>query len=281
MKRLLMISAATAMMVMPAAGAQKNMQPDPIYVQTATPGPGETAFDFSLKGYVFGIRMIKARYKGEYDESSYRIFTDLKTSGLGALLKKLRIWSHTDGRYDKTGIYPVSHTQQNLDKKSRRVEMRYDYDTKAVSVDINPRIGSQGVPPATPEERFSADDVPSAILNMMMRGQNLTGNVCDGTVRVFDSKQHYGLRMVKAGTRRVKFLGSKNETLWCKVYYEPISGFDPEDLPSPEEANTPVDVYMIKDEATGLHIPVRFTYKISGFTAVIKMDEMRVQAGPS
>ena len=46
-------------------------------------------FDFKLKGYVFGLRMIKASYTGWYDENRYTVYSDLKTSGLGALLKKL------------------------------------------------------------------------------------------------------------------------------------------------------------------------------------------------
>lgn len=280
MKRLLTASVAGATLLSsPVSYAQDPMQPDPRFVENVTPAPGETAFDFTLKGYVFGIRMIKARYKGHFDSQSYTAYSDLKTSGLGALLKKLRIWAVTEGRYDKTGLYPVRHTQQNLDKKSRRVEMRYDYGARAVSVDINPPIGSQGVPPASPKERFEADDTISAILNIMMQGEKLSGDVCDGTVRVFDSKQHYGLRMVQAGTKRVKYLDEKVETMRCQVYYEPISGFDPEDLPNTEEGGTPVKVYLVKDPDTGLNIPVRFTYKISGFKAVIKLDDMWLAKG--
>lgn len=280
MKRLLLATAAGATLFMaPASQAQTNLQPDPQYVQNVAPAPGETAFDFTLKGYVFGIRMIKARYKGKMDDNSYTAFSDLKTSGLAALLKKLRIWAVTEGRYDANGLYPVSHTQQNLDKKSRRVEMRYDYDAREVSVAINPRIGSQGVPPATPKERFEADDTISAILNIMMQGNRLSGDVCDGTVRVFDSKQHYGLRMVRIGPERVKYQGEKVDGLKCHVYYEPISGFDPEDLPDAEEGGTPVNVYLVKDAKTGLNIPARFTYKISGFKAVIKLDDMWLEQG--
>jgi len=47
-------------------------------------------FDFKLKGYVFGLRMIKASYTGWFDNNRYTVYTDLKTSGLGALLKKIQ-----------------------------------------------------------------------------------------------------------------------------------------------------------------------------------------------
>ena len=145
---------------------------------------------------------------------------------------------------------------------------------------IEPRLGSQGLPPASPSERYSADDTISAILNLMMRGQKIDAPVCSGTVRVFDSKQHYGLRMIQDGTRRLKFDGEKIETIRCLVYYEPISGFDPEDLPNTEEGGTPIKVYMKEFDELGLYVPIRFTYKISSIKAVIKLDEMVFQTGP-
>ena len=149
-----------------------------------------TQFEFDLKGYVFGIRMINASYEGVIGDGHYTVRSSLRTSGLGALLKKLKIWAITDGHYDRSGLYPITHTQQNLDKKNRRVEMRYDYDAQQVSVAINPRIGSQGVPPATRKERFEADDTLSAILNLMMRQPNtaqdghIDAPLCEGQVNV-------------------------------------------------------------------------------------------------
>ncbi len=279
MKQILALSAAAIMMAVPSASAQDSRLPPAAYTEFPVPGPGETSFDFEMKGYVFGIRMIKARYKGQFSDTDYFVFSDINTSGLGALLKKLRIWAVTKGTYSVSGLYPVTHTQQNLDKKSRRVEMRYDYPAQDISVDINPRLGSQGVPPASQKERFEADDTLSAILNIMMRGAYIDGEVCSGTIRVFDSKQHYGLRMEAVGDRNVKLDDEKVESIHCHIYYEPISGFDPEDLPEPEESGTPVNMYLVPDAATGLYIPARFTYKISGFKAVIKVVDMRIEKG--
>ena len=247
-------------------------------VYTLPPTPiSATEFDFKLKGYVFGLRMIKANYTGWFDQSRYTAYADIKTSGLGALLKKLEIWAVTTGYYSHSGLKPKFHIQQNLDKKNRRVEMNYDNVANFIDVAIVPPLGSQGLPPASPAERFSADDTISAILNLMMRGQKIDQPVCSGTVKVFDSKQHYGLRMVQDGTKRLKFQGEKIETIKCLVYYEPISGFDPEDLPNTEEGGTPIKIYMKDFPDIGLYIPIRFTYKISSIKAVIKLDEMQVK----
>jgi len=245
----------------------------------SVPAPSSDAieFDFKLKGYVFGLRMIKANYTGWFDDDTYAAYTDLKTSGLGALLKKLEIWAVTKGSYTKNGLTPDFHIQQNLDKKNRRVEMNYNNNRGYIHVAIEPPLGSQGVPAATPAERYTADDTISAIMNLMMRGQKIDGPVCSGGVRVFDSKQHYNLRLERAGTKRVKFDGEKVETIRCQVYYEPISGFDPEDLPDVEEGSTPIKIYLKAFPELGLYVPVRFTYKISSIKAVIKLDEMNVK----
>jgi len=242
-----------------------------------SPSAAATEFDFKLKGYVFGLRMIKANYTGWYDNNSYAVYTDLKTSGLGALLKKLEIWAVTSGSYTKSGLTPNFHIQQNMDKKNRRVEMNYNNNRSYIDVAIDPPLGSQGVPAATPAERYSADDTISAVLNLMMRGQKIDQPVCSGGVRVFDSKQHYNLRMERAGTKRVRFNGEKVDTLICQVYYEPISGFDPEDLPNMEEGGTPIKIYMKEFPELGLYVPLRFTYKISSIKAVIKLDEMMIK----
>lgn len=255
------------------------------------PAPSDraTQFRFAMKGYVFGIRMIKANYTGYVDPRTgsngqgvnsngrYAAYADIKTSGLGAMLKKMEIWAVTSGRYDGAGLHPDFHVQQNMDGKERRVEMNYDYSAGAVDVNIIPTLGSQGVPAASPQERFSADDTISAVLNLMLRGERIEGDLCDGTVRTFDSKQHYGLRMERAGTKRRKFGGEKVETIRCHVYYEPINGFDPEDLPSDEEGSTPVTVYFVPRPDLGLNIPLRFTYKISAIKAVIKLDEWEIR----
>lgn len=261
---------------MPVLNAQ-TFGEDP-YVIPPVPA-GAMQFDFDMKGYVFGLRMIRINYLGYETETDYAAYVDLKTSGLGALLRKLDIWSVTRGTILPEGrLRPDFHVQQNTDKKNRRVEMNYDHEAERVTVEIVPPLGSQGIPPARPEERYSAFDTVSILLQMARQGRFGEETLCKGAVPVFDSKQRYNLRLEPVGPRRVKFLGDKQEAIHCHAYYEPISGFDPEDLPSEEEAGTPVNVYFDYVPETDLYVPMRFTYKISGFTAVIKMTGMDVIA---
>jgi len=244
-----------------------------------TPVAETTQIRLKLKGYVFGFRVIRSDVITQFDGQEYAAYADAKSSGLAALLKKMEIWSATKGRYDRRGLRPDWHIQQNTDKKNRRVEMNYDRSKRAVDVAIVPRLGSQGIPPATPRERYAANDAISGIMHLMMMGTKVDGELCQGRIPFFDSKQHYNLRMQRIGTKRVKFDGKKRDTIHCRAYYEPIAGYDPEDLPSEEEAATPVNVYFKYYEEADVHVPVRFTYKISGFTAVVKADDVEVIAG--
>lgn len=247
---------------------------DAPYLVPAAP-EGSTQFAFTLKGYVFGIRLIKATYLGYETDSEYAAYTDMKTSGLAALLQKLDIWAVSRGSVAEDGsLRPDFHVQQNTDKKNRRVEMNYDNSAQSVDVKIIPRIGSQGTPPASPEERFAAYDTVTALLHMMQKGRQDAASLCTGSVPIFDSKQHYNLRLVLVGTDKVKFLGDKDETIHCHAYYEPVSGFDAEDLPDAEEAGTPIDIYFKYYPQVGMHVPVRFAYRISSFKAIIKMSDL-------
>lgn len=262
------------MVVSTAAPAQQNQTVS--QSDTSSPSTIETtSLDVKLKGYVFGLRVMKASISGTLTDDSYALRADLYTSGLGAFLKKFQIWSTTTGRINENGLRPVQHVQQNMDKKNRRVEM--DYGQTSVGISIVPPLGSQGTPPATKKQRFESDDTLTALLDIMMRGYKFTDEPCTGTVPVFDSKQHYLLRMEKAGTRKIKQKGYKGDTVKCKVYYVPVSGFDPEDLPSAEEAAAPVIMYLAPHDDAGLYIPVRMTYKISFFKAVIKAREITIR----
>jgi len=246
------------------------------------PSAEATQFKFKLKGYVFGLRMIRANYAGWFDKTRYTAYADIQTSGLGALLKKLEIWAVTSGTHDaQKGVRPDFHVQQNLDKKNRRVEMKYDNGAKRVDVAILPPLGSQGQPAASPAERYAAHDTISAIMAIMMQKKYNDGEVCDAIIPVFDSKQHYNLRMKRVGTQRVKFNGKKAQAIRCHTFYEPVSGFDPEDLPENEESATPVNVYLHYQPELDLYLPVRFTYRISAITAVIKITDMEINPNAS
>ena len=280
--RLSVLSLSSAVLAMgPAAQAQEvdPRLPDPAMIADIAPGKGETAFDFKLKGSVFGFKMISARYKGMIGKDDYSVYSDMKTSGIAALLKKQRLWSYTDGRYDETDLKPVNHIQQNLNKKSRRVDAFYNYESGQVAQKINPRYGSMGKPPATKSQAFNSDDVNSAMLRVLMTEHRLDGKICEETVPVFDSKQHYTLRFEKVEDTTYKCKGTRYPSVKCHVFLNPISGYDPEDLPSTDERRKPVVVHFISRPEYDLYLPVKFTYKVGGFKATVKVTNAEIIKG--
>ncbi len=280
--RLSVLSLSTAMLLVGGAAQAQEVDPrlpDPSMTADISPRKGQTAFDFKLKGSVFGIKMISARYKGMIGQEDYSVYSDMKTSGIAALLKKQRLWSYTDGNYDETDLKPVNHIQQNLNKKSRRVDAFYDYETQKVSQKINPRYGSMGKPPATKSQAFNSDDVNSAMLKVLMTEHRLDGEICQETIPVFDSKQHYTLRFEKVEDTRYKFQGKRYPAVKCHVYLNPISGYDPEDLPSTDERRKPVVVHFINRPEYDLYMPVKFTYKVGGFKATVKVTSADIIKG--
>ena len=263
----------------PAAPVEYTEKGYPVWtdVQMALPAlpaapEGAVELDVNLNGYVLGLKMIDADYDGWVGPDSYALRSDLSTAGLGALLKKLRIWATTVGRVEADGLYPEAQLQQNRDKKRRRVEMDYDYPARVVNVSVIPPNGSQGVPPASPGERFAAKDTLTALLQIMAQRSLWGDEPCRGAVPVFDSKQHYRLRLADQGVEPGKIGDYRGPIRRCDIYYEPVSGFDPEDLPDADEAATPVKVWM--GDIGGYDIPLKFSYKISGFKATIKVDEL-------
>ena len=255
--------------------------PDPAYIAPAAPQAGEIAMDLNLSGYVLGIKLVSARYKATLGNGHYDVYSDMKTSGLAAILKKQKLWSYSEGRYDKTDMKPDLHIQQNLNKKSRRIEVNYDYDEEIIDQSVNPRFGSMGQPPATMEQAFASDDANTAMLKVLMAGHRLESEVCNENIPVYDGKQHYGLRMERQGYKTQKFNGEKYQAIECHVYFDPISGFDPEDLPDADEKAKPVKVYLINKPEYGIYMPVKFTYKVSGFSAVVKVKNATFVQGKS
>ena len=266
-KSLGILALSSALAVTPAHGQTPDSAPsDKVEV---------TEVDVELKGYVFGLRIAKVKYSTGFTDTDYFSLASMKTSGLGAFLKKWAIWSVSTGSFNGSDIIPATHIQQNLNKKNRRVEMKYGADK--VDISIVPPLGSQGVPPASPKERFESDDTLSVLLKLTRSGFKTSDKICEGTVPVFDSKQHYNLRMERDGEKYIKQKGFKGDTIRCKIYYEAVSGYDPEDLPSEEEAATPVTIYLSRNEEAGLYIPVKMVYKISGFSAVIKTRDIKIR----
>ena len=89
------------------------------------------------------------------------------------------------------------------------------------------------------------------------------GEPCDRVVPVFDGKQRYDLRFERVADKEVDVRGYEGPAVKCNVYYTPVSGFDPEDLASPETYERPLQMWLA-DVGGGLYLPVHIRGNVSG-----------------
>ena len=235
----------------------------------------DTRFTVAYKGSLFLIPLGKLTVTGNINSVGYAMRADMDTAGLGRIAKEQGLWSTSLGYYSPQGMRPTEHIIQKLNKKARRVTLRYDSQNNPTAT-INPRFGSMGVPPASAEERREAVDAMSGIMQLMMTGHVFGDRPCVGSVKIFDGKQRYNLRLEADGNKSIRQKSYKGESVRCNVYMQTVSGYDPEDLLSAEEAATPLQVYLANFEEAGLYIPVRFDYKVSGIKVNIKATSIDI-----
>ena len=59
----------------------------------------------------------------------------------------------------------------------------------------------------------------------------------------------------------------RGEAIRCHAFYEPIAGYDPEDMPSESDIAEPVVLWLAPFNGGGIHLPVRIRTD-SGFGAI-------------
>ncbi len=238
--------------------------------KTAAPVSSDfVKFQLDYTGSLFFFTMGTLSFRGEKNAYGYSVRADMESAGLGKLSKDGGLWSTTTGYYDAAGVHPKRHEIQKLNSKARNVTMEYDASGLPTST-IKPRFGSMGVPPATDAERREAVDAISGIMQMMMTGHAFGDEPCQGTIKIFDGKQRYNLNMRKVGNNYIRQSSYSGETTRCNVMMENVSGYDPEDRLTAEEAATPLTVYLANFEGAGFWVPVRFDYRVSGIRVNIK-----------
>lgn len=238
-----------------------------------------TQFRVQYTGSLFLLPLGKLTVAGSVNNVGYAMRADMETAGLGKLAKEQGLWSTSLGFYDRARLRPKQHIIQKLNEKGRRVTLDYDAQNNP-SATIEPRFGSMGVPPASDAERREAVDAMSGIMQMMMTGHVFGSRACEGTVKIFDGKQRYNLRLEADGNKTINQRSYRGETVRCNVFMDTVSGYDPEDLLTEEEASTPLQVYLANYEEAGLYFPVRFDYRVSGIKVNIKATDIEVTTTP-
>ncbi|MCF6291934.1 MAG: DUF3108 domain-containing protein [Robiginitomaculum sp.] len=236
----------------------------------------EQAVDIVYSGRVFGIPMIRAKVSAVLLEESYAMRAEFRTSGLAAFFKQIKVIASAQGIIGDNRLFTKEYWHKELDgRKNRELFMSFEPDN--VTLRVIPPLRTMGDPPATMQQRLEALDPVSAVLALSM-GNEKEKNFqnCQGSLKVFDGKQRYNLRLEAKGKEKIRTRAYKGLAMRCHVWYIPISGFNADDLNDPGYEK-PVIMWLADEPFAGLRLPVKFSYKLDFATAVVEARSINVR----
>ncbi|MBR9825236.1 MAG: DUF3108 domain-containing protein [Alphaproteobacteria bacterium] len=231
----------------------------PAHTSSLDNAPVTGGFDLSAvysgSVLIFEVGEISLRTRVEPDR--YEAQSMIEASGLVALFTDFEIRSEVEGRLDEGGfIAPdrYAHIERTGDKV-REVEV--SFDTGVAQSDVTPPFGSWGVPPASEEDRRGTIDPMTAFLGLSNAIALDPDRGCAGSLPVFDGKARYNLNLQSGGFEPVRTRAWRGDALVCQAWYEPISGYDPEDYPSEDELEHPLTIWLAPVQDGAYYLPVR------------------------
>lgn len=219
-------------------------------------------------GSVLFIPVGEVSFAADIEGGRYAARSSVEAAGLAALFTDFEIHAEVEGALsdaDQAVPERYGHIERTGDKV-RSVEVSFA-DRFAVS-DVEPPFGSWGVPPASEADRTGVVDPMTAFFQLSHDLAARTGaDGCEGALPVFDGKARYNLNLENAGRRQVRTRAWRGEAVVCHAYYEPISGYDPEDYPSESELRHPLTLWLAPIGDGAYYLPVRI-YTRAGFGGV-------------
>lgn len=226
-------------------------------------------------GSVLALRVGAIEVEAAIGETGYAARTHVEAAGLAAFFTDFEIDAEVAGEASDEGWRPIryAHVERNGDKV-RRVEVGFE-SGRAESA-VTPPFGSWGVPPASAEDREGVIDPVSAVFFLAEAFAARGAQGCAGRLPVFDGKQRYDLRLEARGESRVRTRAWRGRARVCDAYYEPVSGYDPEDYPSEREMRRPLTLWLAPFRDGAVWVPVRARTR-AGFGVTVEALEIRVE----
>ncbi|MHA6288741.1 DUF3108 domain-containing protein [Maricaulis sp. CAU 1757] len=242
-----------ALAVWPASDADSTIaSPAGGALQRAGGYQVEARYSSSVMIFKVGEISFRARFApAGYSASSF-----VEAAGLAALFTDFDIRAEVTGRRAAGEARPNRYAHvERTGRKVRSVDVSFDTGT-AQSV-AEPPFGSWGVPPASAEERTGVVDPMTAFFHLSEQLRQAPEAGCRGRLPVFDGKQRYDLRLESMGHQDLRTRAWSGEALVCHAYYEPISGYDPEDRPSEAELRHPLEIWLAPLAEGRIYLPVK------------------------
>ncbi|WP_421787890.1 DUF3108 domain-containing protein [Hyphobacterium sp.] len=227
--------------------------------------PPPLSINVSYSGSVIIFRVANITLSGQIADDTYGATARFTTAGLAALFSDADIEAGITG-YADGALRPWRYAHFNHSSGSGRT-VGINFPEGVATADVVPPFGSMGEPPASEAERDGAVDPISALLRLGLRQSSDVGELCSGRIPVFDGKARYDLRLQVAGANDIRTRAWRGEATRCHAFYEPIAGYDPEDLPTESDIAEPVVLWLAPFADGTIHLPVRIRTN-SGFGAI-------------
>jgi len=229
------------------------------------PAPPPMNINISYAGSVIIFRVANIQLSGQISDAGYGANARFTTAGLAALFSDADIEAGISG-YADGALRPWRYQHLNHSSGSGRI-VGIDFPQGVATADVVPPFGSMGEPPASEGQRDGAVDPISALLRLGLMQSSDPGELCSGRIPVFDGKARYDLRLNVAGSNTIRTRAYRGEAVRCHAFYEPIAGYDPEDLPSESDIAEPIVLWLAPFADGEIHLPVRIRTN-SGFGAI-------------
>ncbi|MAP94889.1 MAG: hypothetical protein CMK07_08060 [Ponticaulis sp.] len=166
----------------------------------------------------------KATWDVKLHDGIYSSSSRVKTTGIADIFVDYDMRLSSSGYVKENGLQSYNYISQNYDgKKNRRVEMTWGEDDVAMTA--TPSFGDLGFPPATPDQKLSALDPITALVNIAFEPRSAE-NPCGGPITTFDGKQLTRLTLNYQGETDVKTKAWRGKGYECHVSMERVAGYD-------------------------------------------------------
>ena len=220
--------------------------------------------DYSASVLIFQVGRVSL--DAELGQQTYSAQAHVEAAGLAALFTDFEIDSDVSGHRTPAGPQPsrYGHVERTGDKR-RVIDVSFE-DGQARAT-ATPEFSSWGQPPASDADRTGVVDPMTATLMLSEMVASRGDAPCEGSLPVFDGKQRYNLRLASRGTEDIRSPAWSGEALVCDAFYEPISGYDSEDWPTPGETRHPLRIWIAPIAEGTAFLPVRLHTR-AGFGGV-------------
>lgn len=216
--------------------------------------PQTTDLYLEYSGSVLVFQIAELILNARVSEVDYTAAASFRSAGLLSWFDDTDIRASAVGYIESDGMQPYRYEHTNLASSKGRV-VGIDFPEGVATPNVTPAFGSMGEPPASEVERTGAADPVSVLLSLTVDA--LRGfEACEGTREVFDGKARYNLRFESSGADNVSTRAYSGRAEHCRAFMDPISGYDLDDRPTPEEVSKPVHIWLA--EFNGHTVPVKF-----------------------